>query len=43
MCILGTDAVTGINIGRAVLKFVLVAGGGTILGISFGFLGQLTA
>ena len=35
----GPSAVTGANIGRAVFKFFIVSGGGTILGIMFGFIG----
>ena len=36
---MGAAGITAQNIGRAVLKFFIVAGGGTILGIIFGFIG----
>jgi len=36
---MGAAGITAQNIGRAVLKFFIVAGGGTILGIMFGFIG----
>ena len=36
---MGEAGITAQNIGRAVLKFFIVAGGGTILGIIFGFIG----
>ena len=36
---MGPNGITGQNIGRAILKFFIVAGGGTLLGIIFGFVG----
>ena len=36
---MGPAGITGQNIGRAILKFFIVAGGGTLLGIIFGFVG----
>ena len=36
---MGAAGITAQNIERAVLKFFIVAGGGTILGIMFGFIG----
>jgi len=38
--VIGNEAIIGLNIWRAVMKFFIVAGGGTLLGISFGYLGS---
>ena len=37
---IGDEAITAVNVWRAVVKFFIVAGGGTIMGCVFGYIGS---
>ena len=37
---IGDEAITFVNLWRAVIKFSIVAGGGTLMGCVFGYLGS---